>query len=461
MDEIGDIQSLTNLEIKVTKNLITRFAPSPSGLLHVGNVRTALLNYLVSKKSEGEFILRIDDTDKERSKEEFVKQIEEDLIWLGLNFNQLYRQSERIRLYDKAFNKLIDKGLIYPCFETPEDLDKKRKRLIARRRPPVYDRASLKLSSEEIDEKIKSGIKPYWRFKLSNKKIKFKDLIRGEITVDTAAQSDPVIKRVDGDYLYNLPSVVDDIDMKISHIIRGEDHITNSAIQIEIFNALDSQSPIFGHNSLLVRENGKPFSKRNAASSIVQLKEESFDPNAINSLNVSIGSSIDIEAFTSLKEMSEKFNIQSLGKAPARYSLDQLSKLNSQIISDYSFSKISELLDNKFSNFSEEFWDCIKQNISNLSEIDEWYNIINANIEAKIDDVEYLNLSEELLPKEPWDESTWDNWIALLKDKTSKSGKELFLPIRIALTGKSNGPELNKLILLLGYNEVKRRLLRN
>ena len=254
---------------------------------------------------------------------------------------------------------------------------------------------------------------------------------------------------------------VDDIDMKISHIIRGEDHITKSAIQIEIFNALDTQSPIFGHNSLLVRENGRPFSKRNAASSIVQLKEESFDPNAINSLNVSIGSSIDIEAFTSLKEMSEKFNIKSLGKAPARYSLDQLSKLNSQIISDYSFSKISELLDNKLSNFSEEFWDCIKQNISHLSEIDEWYNIINANIEAKIDDVEYLNLSEELLPEEPWDESTWDNWIALLKDKTSKSGKELFLPIRIALTGKSHGPELNKLILLLGYNEVKRRLLRN
>ena len=351
--------------------------------------------------------------------------------------------------------------MIYTCFETPKELDKKRKRLIARRRPPVYDRASLNLSSEEVDEKITSGIKPYWRFKLSNKKIKFKDLIRGEITVDTAAQSDPVIKRVDGDYLYNLPSVVDDIDMKISHIIRGEDHITNSAIQIEIFNALDSQPPIFGHNSLLVRENGKPFSKRNAASSIVQLKEESFDPNAINSLNVSIGSSIDVEAFTSLKEMSEKFNIQSLGKAPARYSLDQLSKLNSQIISDYSFSKISELLDNKLSNFSEEFWDCIKQNISHLSEIDEWYDIINTNIEAKIDDVEYLNLSEELLPKEPWDESTWDNWIALLKDKTSKSGKELFLPIRIALTGKSNGPELNKLILLLGYNEVKRRLLRN
>ena len=431
------------------------------GLLHIGNARSAAINWAYINSKGGEFILRIDDTDTERSKIKYEEAIKNDLNWLGITWSKTFNQSDRKNIYQEKVKELKQKKRIYPCFETPEELDKKRKRLIARRRPPVYDRASLKLSSEEINEKIKSGIKPYWRFKLSNKKIKFKDLIRGEITVDTAAQSDPVIKRVDGDYLYNLPSVVDDIDMKISHIIRGEDHITNSAIQIEIFNALDSQSPIFGHNSLLVRENGKPFSKRNAASSIVQLKEESFDPNAINSLNVSIGSSIDIEAFTSLKEMSEKFNIQSLGKAPARYSLDQLSKLNSQIISDYSFSKISELLDNKLSNFSEEFWDCIKQNISHLSEIDEWYNIINTNFEAKIDDVKYLNLLEELLPEEPWDETTWDNWIALLKDKTSKSGKELFLPIRIALTGKSYGPELNKLILLLGYNEVKRRLLRN
>ena len=445
----------------MTKNFITRFAPSPTGLLHVGNVRTALLNYLISKKTLGKFILRIDDTDNERSKEEFVKQIEKDLIWLGLNFNKTYRQSQRINLYDEAFDKLVDKGFIYPCFETPEELDKKRKRLIARRRPPVYDRASLNLSSEEIKEKIQSGAKPYWRFKLSNKKIKFKDLIRGEIIVDTAAQSDPVIKREDGDYLYNLPSVVDDIDMKISHIIRGEDHITNSGIQTEIFEALESQAPIFGHNSLLVRENGKPFSKRNAASSIVHLKEEFIDPNAINSLNVSIGSSVDIEAFTSLDNMAEKFNIKSLGKAPARYSLDQLAKLNSQMISDYSFSKISKLLDNKLSNFSEEFWECIKQNISHLSEIDEWYNIVNSDIEVKTDDLEYLNLAEKLLPKEPWDESTWDSWIGILKDKTSKSGKELFLPIRMALTGKPYGPELNKLILLLGYNEVKKRLLRD
>ena len=279
---------------------ITRFAPSPSGLLHVGNVRTALLNYLVSKKNNGKFILRIDDTDKERSKDNFIDEINEDLNWLGLNSDEYYKQSERIDLYDEAFELLKGKELIYPCFESSDELDKKRKRLIARRMPPVYDRAALKLTNDEITSLLDSGKKPHWRFKLSNKKITFTDLIRGEVNVDLAAQSDPVLKREDGDYLYNLPSVVDDIDLNITHIIRGEDHITNTGIQIEIFNALGSNIPIFGHNSLLVSESGEPFSKRNSAASVNQLREDGIDPNAINSLNASIGSSVDIKAFNSL-----------------------------------------------------------------------------------------------------------------------------------------------------------------
>ena len=460
MEEIEDIRSQINTEIELKSNLITRFAPSPSGLLHVGNARTALLNFLVAKKDKGQFILRIDDTDEERSKEEYVTQIKEDLLWLGIEFEEVYKQSERIKLYDAAFESLVNKGLIYPCFETPEDLENKRKRLIARRMPPVYDRASLSLSEEEIKEKIDSGIEPYWRFKLSNRRINFNDIIRGEINVDTAAQSDPVIKRIDGGYLYNLPSVVDDIDMKISHIIRGEDHITNSAIQIEIFEALDSSPPIFGHNSLLVRENGEPFSKRNSASSINQLKEEGFESIAINSLNASIGSSLNIEAFYSLDEIAERFEITSLGKSSARYSIDQLIKLNSQVISGYDFETISKFLDNKYPDINEDLWECVKQNISNLSEIDEWYNIVNGSIAIDSDrDADFLKLAEQLLPNEPWNESTWDNWISVLKKETSKSGKDLFLPLRLAITGKSRGPELNKLILLIGYNEIKNRLL--
>ena len=440
---------------------ITRFAPSPSGLLHVGNVRTALLNYLVSKKNNGKFILRIDDTDKERSKDNFIDEINEDLNWLGLNSDEYYKQSERIDLYDEAFELLKGKELIYPCFESSDELDKKRKRLIARRMPPVYDRAALKLTNDEITSLLDSGKKPHWRFKLSNKKITFTDLIRGEVNVDLAAQSDPVLKREDGDYLYNLPSVVDDIDLNITHIIRGEDHITNTGIQIEIFNALGSNIPIFGHNSLLVSESGEPFSKRNSAASVNQLREDGIDPNAINSLNASIGSSVDIKAFNSLDLLSNKFEITSLGRAPARYSNNQLHKLNSQLISNYNFEKVSLLLGHNKGNFNEELWDCIKLNISNISEIVDWIKIIDEpiNIDLNIEE-EFLKIAQDLLPKEPWNKETWDQWILKIKEKTEKKGKDLFMPIRLALTGKTEGPELNKLILLMGYNKVLERLKR-
>ena len=442
-------------------NPITRFAPSPSGLLHVGNVRTALLNYLVSKKDNGHFILRIDDTDTERSKDKFINNIKQDLNWLGLNYDEYYQQSERIKLYDEAFELLKNKELVYPCFETPDELEKKRKRLIARRMPPVYDRAALKHTKDEIDSFLESGKKPHWRFKLSNKKITFDDLIRGEVNVDLAAQSDPVLKREDGDYLYNLPSVVDDIEMNITHIIRGEDHITNSGIQIEIFNALDSSIPIFGHNSLLVSESGEPFSKRNSAASINQLREDGIDPNAINSLNASIGSSVDIEAYNSLSLLAQQFEITSLGRAPARYSNDQLYKLNSELLSNYDFEKIISLLGDNKGSFNREFWDCIKQNISNISEVLEWIRVIDDPINVKIDiDYEYLNIAQDLLPNEPWNTETWDQWILKIKEKTQRKGKDLFMPIRLALTGKTKGPELNKLILLMGYNKVMERLKR-
>jgi glutamyl-tRNA synthetase len=442
-------------------NPITRFAPSPSGLLHVGNVRTALLNYLVSKKDNGHFILRIDDTDTERSKDKFINNIKQDLNWLGLNYDEYYQQSERIKLYDEAFELLKNKELVYPCFETPDELDKKRKRLIARRMPPVYDRAALKHTKDEIDSFLESGKKPHWRFKLSNKKITFDDLIRGEVNVDLAAQSDPVLKREDGDYLYNLPSVVDDIEMNITHIIRGEDHITNSGIQIEIFNALDSSIPIFGHNSLLVSESGEPFSKRNSAASVNQLREDGIDPNAINSLNASIGSSVDIEAYNSLNLLAQQFEITSLGRAPARYSNDQLYKLNSELLSNYDFEKIISLLGDNKGSFNREFWDCIKHNISNISEVFEWIRVIDEPINIDIDiEYEYLNVAQDLLPNEPWNIETWDQWILKIKEKTERKGKDLFMPIRLALTGKTKGPELNKLILLMGYNKVIERLKR-
>ena len=442
-------------------NPVTRFAPSPTGLLHVGNIRTALLNFLVSKKDNGKFFLRIDDTDNERSKDKYINAIKDDLAWLGIGYDGLFKQSERIKLYDDAFNILKTKELVYPCFETPDALEKKRKRLIARRLPPVYDRAALKLSVSEINDLINKGNKPYWRFKLSNKRVKFNDLIRGDVSIDLAAQSDPVIRRKDGDYLYNLPSVVDDIDMNVTHIIRGEDHITNSGIQLEIFSALGAVTPIFGHNSLLVSENGEPFSKRNAASSIEQIREQGIEPNALNSLIASIGSSVDIQIFKSIDDITKYFEITSLGKAPARYDKNQLVRLNSQLISSYSFDEISKIIGNNTDDFSEEFWDCIRQNISEISEINVWLKIINEPINYNLDiDKNYLNIAQDVLPIEPWDKKTWDEWVKMLKDKTQKRGKELFMPIRLALTGKTTGPELNKLILLLGYNKVMNRLKR-
>ena len=246
--------------------------------------------------------------------------------------------------------------------------------------------------------------------------------------------------------------------MNITHIIRGEDHITNSGIQIEIFNALDSGIPIFGHNSLLVSESGEPFSKRNSAASINELREDGIDPNAINSLNASIGSSVDIEAYNSLNLLAQKFEITSLGRAPARYSNNQLYKLNSELISNYDFEKIISLLGDNKGSFNREFWDCIKHNISNISEIFEWIRVIDEPINIEVDiEYEYLNVAQDLLPNEPWNIETWDQWILKIKEKTERKGKDLFMPIRLALTGKTKGPELNKLILLMGYNKVMER----
>ena len=446
----------------MNKKFITRFAPSPTGLLHVGNTRTALINYLLALKEDGKFILRIDDTDEERSKDEFIDQIKQDLEWLEINFQETFRQSERLTRYNENFEKLKENGLIYPCFEDPEELERKRKRLIERRKPPVYDRAALNLSQNEIAKLIDKGTKPYWRFKLSSKRVIFNDLVRGEVRVETSAQSDPVIKRDDGGYLYNLPSVVDDIDMGITHVVRGEDHVTNSAIQVEMFEALDKPVPIFGHHPMLVNGNGEPFSKRNAASSIKSLREKYLNPIAINSLNISIGTSIDLKPIYSMKEMAENFDIGTLGRAPARYSEKQLLKLNSMIVSSLSFLQLSDDFKELGYNINEDIWECIKNNIETLTEVKEWLKVIKGPIknENKLDS-EFMRIAEKLLPEEPWDETAWEKWVSKIKERTKKTGKDLFLPLRRAITGKSNGPELNKLIILIGYKEIRNRLKNN
>lgn len=440
------------------KKIITRFAPSPTGLLHVGNIRTALFNYLFSLKDAGEFILRIDDTDTERSKIEYADQILRDLDWLGIKLDKIYKQSERIEIYNKHFQELIDNNLIYKCFESPEELDTKRKRLVARRMPPIYDRSSLYLSESEIKKYLDEGRKPYWRFKLSGKRINFEDLIRGNVSVDTSAQSDPVIVREDGGFLYNLPSVIDDIEMGITNIIRGEDHVTNSAIQVEMFRSLGKEAPIFGHHPLLVDENGDPFSKRNSAVSIKGLMEDNYEPMAINSLNASIGTSIEINTFKSLNDIADRINLNQVARAPARFSMNQLSKLNSDILSQLDNKTVSERLSIKNVNFDEKIWNVIKSNIKNLSEYEKWDKIIKGSIKTDNLDSDYMKLAESLLPPEPWDEDTWGKWISSIKEISDKKGKDLFLPLRMAITGQSYGPELKNIILLMGYDKIKYRL---
>lgn len=440
------------------KKIITRFAPSPTGLLHVGNIRTALFNYLFSLKDAGEFILRIDDTDTERSKIEYADQILRDLDWLGIKLDKIYKQSERIEIYNKHFQELIDNNLIYKCFESPEELDTKRKRLVARRMPPIYDRSSLYLSESEIKKYLDEGRKPYWRFKLSGKRINFEDLIRGNVSVDTSAQSDPVIVREDGGFLYNLPSVIDDIEMGITNIIRGEDHVTNSAIQVEMFRSLGKEAPVFGHHPLLVDENGDPFSKRNSAVSIKGLMEDNYEPMAINSLNASIGTSIEINTFKSLNDIADRINLNQVARAPARFSMNQLSKLNSDILSQLDNKIISERLSIKNINFDEKIWNVIKSNIENLSEYEKWDKIIKGSIKTDNLDSDYMKLAESLLPPEPWDEDTWGKWISSIKEISDKKGKDLFLPLRMAITGQSYGPELKNIILLMGYDKIKYRL---
>lgn len=440
------------------KKIITRFAPSPTGLLHVGNIRTALFNYLFSLKDAGEFILRIDDTDTERSKIEYADQILRDLDWLGIKLDKIYKQSERIEIYNKYFQELIDNNLIYKCFESPEELDTKRKRLVARRMPPIYDRSSLYLSESEIKKYLDEGRKPYWRFKLSGKRINFEDLIRGNVSVDTSAQSDPVIVREDGGFLYNLPSVIDDIEMGITNIIRGEDHVTNSAIQVEMFRSLGKEAPVFGHHPLLVDENGDPFSKRNSAVSIKGLMEDNYEPMAINSLNASIGTSIEINTFKSLNDIADRINLNQVARAPARFSINQLSKLNSDILSQLDNKIISKRLSIKNINFDEKIWNVIKSNIDNLSEYEKWDKIIKGSIKTDNLDSDYMKLAESLLPPEPWDEDTWGKWISSIKEVSDKKGKDLFLPLRMAITGQSYGPELKNIILLMGYDKIKYRL---
>ncbi len=448
---------------------IVRFAPSPTGNIHIGNARTALVNWLYAKKNDGEFILRFDDTDKARSKQEFADQIAKDLKWMGINPDRIERQSERFESYDKAATDLREKGLLYACYESSDELDRKRKRQLARGLPPVYDRTGLNLSDEEKAKLEAEGRKPHWRFLLPNydgatskfvrTPVTWHDVVRGEQSIDLASMSDPVLVREDGTYLYTLPSVVDDIEMGVTHIIRGDDHVTNTAAQISIFEALGAKAPGFGHHNLLTTASGEGLSKRLGSLSIASLNEDGYEPMAVASLAVLIGTSLAVDAVVSMDKLKDLFDPATITKSPAKFDVAELDALNRKLVHAIEFEDAKQRLDAVGVGGGKEFWNVVRENIDKVSDAADWWQMVE-HAKPVIDDadMEFLKTAKPLLPQEPWDSTTWSSWTSEIKNQTGRKGRGLFMPLRKALTGREHGPELAALLLLIGREKTLARL---
>ena len=436
-----------------------RFAPSPTGLLHIGNARSALINWAYIKNKGGEFILRIDDTDLERSKKEYENKIKENLSWLGLAWSKTFNQSQRKNFYNKKILLLKKSKRIYPCFESSEELNLKRKTQLLSGKPPIYDRSALKLTSDQIENLIKMGKTPHWRFKLEDEIIEWQDLIKGKVSFDSKNLSDPVLIREDGSLLYHLPSVADDVEENITDIIRGEDHITNTAFHIQLFKSLNAKVPHFGHHPFLTDENGKSFGKRLGSLSIQKMCEDGFESLTLLNYLLSIGTSKNLSKEKNIDKIVNNFDIDSLASSSPKFSIDVLKLLNKDILQSYDFFDIKQkFIDLNIKDPSEDFWIFIKNNINFFSESLDWIKVVKSTETYTYDSNEYLLKVAELLPNEPFDETTWDIWTNLIKNKTGKKGKDLFMPIRLALTGREKGPELKYLLPLLTREHILKKL---
>lgn len=433
---------------------IVRFAPSPTGRLHVGNVRTALMNVLFAQADGGTFVLRIDDTDLERSTAEFEQGIKDDLSWLGVTWGKTFKQSERFDMYDEAAAKLKAEGLLYACYETGEELDRQRKLQRVAGKPPIYNRAALELTHEQKTAYEAEGRTPHWRFKLSGGTVTWHDLVRGEQSIDMSSLSDPVLIRGDGSYLYTLPSVVDDIEAKITHVIRGEDHVTNSGAQIEIFRALSDHLPEFAHTPLLVGADGKSLSKRLGSLSMLELRDQGIEPMSIASLLAKIGTSDAVEIRRSLTELSSEFSFDKIGRAPARFDEKDLTALNAKFLHETPYSDVADRVPG-----DEDFWNIVRANIEKLSDIDDWADIVLKSMSGEIsnEDKEFCETAANFLPERTTNE-TWSSLISHLKTETGRKGKGLFMPLRLALTGQQHGPSMDDMLQLLGAEKAKARL---
>ena len=438
----------------------TRFAPSPTGLLHVGNARAALFCYLFAKGQGGQFILRLDDTDTERSTDAFAEAIKADLDWLGLAYDETFKQSERFAQYEAAFDKLRDAGLVYACYETPDELERKRKRQLARGKPPVYDRAGLQLTADDIAAYEAEGRTPHYRFKLSGQPIVWTDMVRGEQKIETASLSDPVIRRADGSWLYTLPSVVDDIDANITHVIRGEDHVTNSGAQIEIIEALGGSVPVFGHFSLMLAADGSALSKRLGSLSLQDMRAQGVEAMAFNSLIARLGTADPVEPVQEMQTLIAGFDMARLGRAPARFDPEDVTRLNARILHDMPHALAAQRLAALDAPQDAAFWDAVKGNLTVFDDIKDLLRLINGPVNPVIEaeDSDYVAEALAALPAAPLTTESWGAWTSALKEQTGRKGRGLFMPLRLALTGQAHGPEMQHLLPLIGYDKAQARL---
>ncbi len=437
--------------------MLTRFAPSPTGYLHVGNIRTALICWLYTRSKNGKFLLRFDDTDLQRSDVKYIDDIVDALKWITINWDTQFKQSERFQLYDNILSELIRKGCVYACYETKEELEIKRKLQLKRGLPPTYDREALFLTQDKKRQYEKEGRRPHFRFKLNQDEfIKWKDEIKGEIDVKINSVSDPIIRREDGNYTYMLPSVIDDIDFDITHIVRGEDHITNTAVQIQLIKALNAKIPIFAHLPLLHFADNK-ISKRVGGLDIKFIKETGIEPITLNNYLAKLGSSDSSEVYIDMQSLIDSFDIKKFSSSSLQFNLDEVYKLNSKILQKMSFEMMKERL-NQIGINSSEFWFFIRDNIEKFSDVIEWWQICKSDINTISADKEFIRSALDTLPQGHFDQDTLQKWTNAIKQRMEIKAKELFGQLRLILTGKESGPELARLLTFIGRENTIHRL---
>lgn len=438
---------------------VTRFAPSPTGYIHVGNLRTALFNHLIARKSGGTFVLRIDDTDPERSKEEYVDAIKQDLEWLGLTWDKIERQSARLERYEQAAQELRDMDRFYEAWETPTELDLKRKKLLNMGKPPVYDRAALSLSDDEKAALRADRGDGVWRFKLDQERISWTDGILGNVSIDAASVSDPVLIRADGQFLYTLASVCDDIDMGITHVVRGNDHVTNTATQIQMIKALGGTPPEFAHHSLLTGPQGEALSKRLGTLALRDLREAGVEPEALISLMARLGSSQPVELRMTMDDIADGFDLNTFGSAPTKFDEQDLYPLTAKKLHELPFSEVADQVADIGvpADKAELFWKVTRENITTRKDLAGWWALFRDGADPLItdEDKDFIAQAITLLPDGPYDADSWGNWTKTVKDATGRKGKGLFMPLRKAVTGQERGPDMSDVMQLMQVIRAK------